>query len=54
MPHQARLSIRGIIFFCWSSTFVLAVAIMAYAGMFDGMGDTIYEALKPIAKYFFQ
>jgi hypothetical protein len=52
--HHARFSIRSIIYFCWFSTFVLGIAIMAYAGMFDGLGDALYEIAKPIAKYFFQ
>jgi hypothetical protein len=52
--HQTRLSLRSIIYFCWFSTFVLAIAIMAYAGMFDGLGDALYDIAKPIAKFFFQ
>jgi hypothetical protein len=53
MP-QARLSIRSIIYFCWFSTFVLVIVTMAYAGMFDGVGDTLFEIAKSVAKFFFQ
>jgi hypothetical protein len=53
MPH-ARLSIRSVIYFCWLSTFILMIFIMAYAGMFDGLGDALYDIAKPIAKFFFQ
>ena len=51
---QPRRSIRGIVLFCWFSAVSLIIVLLAYLGFFDGLGEALYEMLKPIAKFFFQ
>ncbi|MGD0986466.1 MAG: hypothetical protein ABR874_01565 [Candidatus Sulfotelmatobacter sp.] len=51
---QPRAPVRVVVFFCWFSAAVLITTLMAYFGVFDGLGDALYEFLKPIAKFFFQ
>jgi len=53
MAHS-HFSLRGAVYFCWFSAAVLILALMTYMGAFDGLGDTLYELLKPIGKFFFQ
>jgi len=51
---QPRIPVRGVVYFCWFSAAVLMVFLMTYMGVFDGLGDAMYELLKPIGKFFFQ
>ena len=53
MP-QSRVPLTKIIYACFISTALLILALMAYVGMFDGLGDTLIEIVKPIAKFFVQ
>jgi hypothetical protein len=54
MAHQPRLSVRGVVYFCWLSSALLMVAFMTYLGFFDGFGEDLYDTLKPIGKLLFQ
>ena len=49
-----RSPVRGMVYFCWFSATAMMLALMTYMGVFDGLGDSIYEFLRPIAKFFFQ
>ncbi len=51
---QPHFSVRGMVYFCWFSATAIMLLLMIYMGLFDGLGDSIYELLKPIAKFFFQ
>jgi hypothetical protein len=51
---QSRVPVARIIYFCAFSTMFMALALMTYAGLFDGLGDALVDIIKPIAKFFFQ
>jgi hypothetical protein len=51
---QPHFALRRAVYFCWFSAGLLIVVLMTYMGLFDGVGDALYELLKPIAKFFFQ
>ncbi len=51
---QPRSSVRAVVYFCWFSAAAMILLLMTYTGVFDGLGDAIYELLKPIGRFFFQ
>jgi hypothetical protein len=51
---QSRVPVTGVIYFCAFSTTLMVLALMTYGGLFDGLGDSLAEIIKPIAKYFFE
>jgi hypothetical protein len=51
---QTRVPVTKVIYFCGLSTALMILALMAYAGVFDGLGDALVDIIKPIAKFFFQ
>lgn len=53
MAHP-RSPVRGMVYFCWFSATAMILILMTYMGVFDGLGDSIYELLRPIGKFFFQ
>ncbi len=52
MP-QARAPLK-VIYACGFFTAAIVLALMAYAGMFDGGWDAFIDILKDMAKYFSQ
>ena len=51
---QSRVPVVGAMYFCGFTTVSMMLALMAYAGFFDGLGDELLEIIKPVAKYFFE
>jgi hypothetical protein len=51
---QTRVPVTSVIYFCSFSTLLLILSLMAYMGVFEGLGDALLEIIKPIAKYFFE
>jgi hypothetical protein len=51
---QSRVPVTSVIYFCGFSTMLLIMALMAYMGLFDGLGDALIDIVKPIAKIFFE
>lgn len=51
---QPRFSVRGVVYFCWFSAATVILGLMTYLGFFDGLGDALYDLLRPIGKVLFQ
>jgi hypothetical protein len=51
---QTRVPVTKVIYFCGFTTALMILGLMAYAGVFDGLGDALVDIIKPIAKFFFQ
>ncbi len=51
---QTRVPVTSVIYFCGFSTMLLILSLMAYMGVFDGLGDALLEIIKPVAKFFIE